>query len=260
MNRKYPLKRQPEDARDALFAAPEVEVALPSRVDLRDKLPPVFDQGSLGSCTANAGVAAYMMLTGAKEEHSRLYQYYMERSLEGTTAEDAGANMRDIGKALNKYGVCTENRWPYIESKFAADPPMAADTEAAGYKISAYRQVTGLSGLKKQLAAGTAVAIGMEVYPSFEKVGSDGIVPMPGSKEDCLGGHAVLVAGYDDNFRKQKSGCLLALLSAVFGTSSDDGYIIVRNSWGKTWGDNGDFYLPYSYLDKYTYDYWIFEV
>ena len=78
MNRKYPLKRQPADDRDALYAAPGAAVALPEKVDLRDKCPPVFDQGSLGSCTANAGVAAYMMLAGAQEEHSRLYQYYMK--------------------------------------------------------------------------------------------------------------------------------------------------------------------------------------
>jgi C1A family cysteine protease len=259
MNRKYPLKRQPADDRDALYAAPEAAVALPDKVDLRDKCPPVFDQGSLGSCTANAGVAAYMMLAGAEKEHSRLYQYYMERYIEGTTAEDAGAYMRDIGKSLNKYGVCTESRWPYIESKFAADPPEDADTEAAGYKVSAYRSVSGISGIKRQLAAGTPVMIGIEVYPSFEAVGSDGIVPMPGAKEDCLGGHAVLAVGYDDNFKKQKSGCLLSLLSAIFGASSDSGYLIVRNSWGKGWGDGGYFYLPYSYLDKHGYDFWILE-
>jgi Cysteine protease len=258
-DRKYPLKRQPVDERDLKFSVSEAAV-LPEKVDLREHCPPVFDQGRLGSCTANAGVAAFMMLKSTDTEHSRLYQYYMERYIEGTTGEDAGAYMRDIGKSLRRYGVCTEPLWPYIEKKYTEDPPDSADNEAGNYKISAYRSVTGVSGIKYQLAAGTPVMIGIEVYPSFETVTSDGVVPMPGKKETCLGGHAVLAVGYDDNYKTAKSGCLFSLFSAFFGTSSGNtGYLIVRNSWGADWGDGGYFYLPYSYLEKYGYDYWILE-
>ena len=38
-------------------------VQLPTKVDLRDKLPKVYNQGALGSCTAQALSAAYEYLS-----------------------------------------------------------------------------------------------------------------------------------------------------------------------------------------------------
>ena len=47
------------DQRDHFYAAPvELAGVLPAKVDLRPQCPPVYDQGQLGSCTANAIAAA----------------------------------------------------------------------------------------------------------------------------------------------------------------------------------------------------------
>ncbi len=69
-------------------------------VDLRDKCPPIYDQGELGSCTANAIAAAFEFdelnqFNNKDYKPSRLYIYYNERLLEGTTDEDSGASISD---------------------------------------------------------------------------------------------------------------------------------------------------------------------
>jgi C1A family cysteine protease len=265
MARQYPLKREKENERDFKYASSESE--LPESIDLREFCPPVFDQGELGSCTANAGTAAYMMLKKINTEHSRLYLYYEERRLEGTTDEDAGASMRSVGMALNKIGICTEELWPYIEKKFAEDPPNEADSDAINHRITAYKKLLSSTAIKHYLAEKHGpVLIGMEVYESFEHISRDGFVPMPDTSDELLlGGHAVLVVGYDDNLKKQnKAWNLLKKIVKIFtgsngNTEENTGYFIVLNSWGTDWGDKGYFYLPYTFMEKHAFDFWVLE-
>lgn len=242
---KYNLIRDKDDARDYRFAkviAPDTKVKLPRSVDLRKKFPDAFDQGNLGSCTANAGCGYMSYKYGTPFKiFSRLYLYYKERFMEGNVEEDTGATMRSIPKALNKYGVCLENFMPYIEENFAKPPSATAESNASKFKINSYNRLANLDEIKQCLALRQMpVLIGMEVYESFEKdeVRVSGRMKMPDSDEKYLGAHAVLVVGYKD-------GC--------FGS----GHLIVRNSWGKEWGDNGYFYMPYNYVLKgKTFDYW----
>ncbi len=265
MKHMYNLKRQTEDQRDYKLTI-DIPGKIPRKVDLRGKCPPVFNQGSLGSCTANAGVAAYMILKGTAEELSRLFLYFEERRLEGTTDQDAGANMRSIGKALNKAGVCRESLWPYLERHFADDPPDNADADAAYRKVTAYTKLANIAAIKQYIATlEQPVMIGFEVYESFEAdaVAQTGKVPMPDTdKEQLLGGHAVLVVGYDDDFGKvSKYGGFLSDLFRKFTglNADDDGYFIVRNSWGSDWGDGGYFYLPYAFVRQHAFDFWVIE-
>jgi C1A family cysteine protease len=76
------------------------------------------------------------------------------------------------------------------------------------------------------------------VYASFESaaVAKSGVVNMPKSGEQRIGGHAVMAVGYDDSKRT----------------------FLVRNSWGKKWGKKGYFTMPYSYLTspKLASDFW----
>ncbi|MEA4912108.1 MAG: C1 family peptidase [Oscillospiraceae bacterium] len=244
----YNVCPQREDPRDFKLRMQPAQFALPQRVDLRAACPPVFNQGDLGSCTANAGVAARMMLGDIKSMLSRLFLYYKERELEGTVAQDSGATMRSICKALHKYGVCRELFWPYIVTRFAQRPNFIADLDARGYRISAYRsfdsnsaqdeidQIRQYLAIKKQ-----PVLAGVTIYASFEslKTTRTGVIPVPDpSAERELGGHALLIVGYDD----AKS------------------WFIVRNSWGKAWGDKGYGYMPYGYiLGGFGYDFWVLE-
>lgn len=265
MSRQYPLKREEQDERDYKYIFAKAE--LPEKVDLREFGPKVFDQGKLGSCTANAGTSAYMMLKKLNLELSRLFLYYEERRLEGNTEEDAGATMRSIGKALHKVGICTEKLWPYIEEKYNQSPPANANDDASNRKIAAYRKLSSITEIKHYLAEkNSPVLIGMEVYESFEHVSKNGFVPMPDTINELkLGGHAVLVVGYDDNLKKQnKAWKFLNKLISIFSgtqnsTKKNTGYFIVLNSWGTNWGDKGYFYLPYTFTEKHAFDFWVIE-
>jgi C1A family cysteine protease len=232
----YGCKSDPEDKRDFLYAPMLAAAALPVSVDLRPFCSPVRDQGQLGSCTAfamAAGLREFMLWKTVETILSPAYLYYRERELEGTIYEDSGAYIRDGMKVLAKQGVCPEFDEPYNVHTFAIRPSVKATTDALKYKIGAYHRVYKLAGIKAALAEGLPVVIGMEVYESFEgdDVASSGFVPMPKRGEQILGGHAVLVVGYQNS-----------------ADWPGGGYLIVKNSWSRNWGDKGYFYLPYKYV------------
>jgi C1A family cysteine protease len=233
------------DARDHLYAAPAAMLAkLPAKVDLRPKCPPVYDQGELGSCTGNAIAGAIQF--GRKKQKlppdfvpSRLFIYYNERVMEGTVGVDSGAMIRDGIKSVAKQGVCPETDWPYVIKKFTKKPPASAYKTALKHRVTSYRRlVNNLNQLKGCLASGYPFVFGFTVYESFEnpKVAKTGVVPMPSSSEQVLGGHAVLAVGYDDAQQR----------------------FIVRNSWGTGWALKGYYTMPYAYLtdSNLSDDFW----
>ena len=242
MKYKYNLKKDTPDSRDYAYCSLKKATELPVSVDLRKKCSPIVDQGALGSCTANAiasGLREFLLINKETKfvQLSRLFLYYKEREIEGTINDDSGAEIRDGMKVLNQIGVCPEADFPYDISTFTNAPSDQANKDAGQYKVAEYHRIKNLAQLKAALVEGLPVVIGIDVYESFEAddVSSTGIVPMPDTtKEECLGGHAVLVVGYDDT--KQQ--------------------LIVRNSWGIVFGDLGYFYLPYDYFNKYASDCW----
>jgi len=213
---------------------------VPSMVDLRNKFPEIFAQGDVGSCTANALVAIYMFSGDPREMLSRLFLYYNERELDGTVNSDEGSTLSSGIKALEKFGVCSEKLWPYNPLKWNVKPIAQCYSEATNREVICSSQVEqNIESMKACLASGEPIALGIQVYESFESDETEktGVVPMPKTAEQCYGGHAVTCVGYDDA-RK---------------------LFIMRNSWGPKWGDKGYFYLPYAYLtdQNLTSDLWI---
>ena len=230
---RYGWKPSLPDLRDHIADASELRVN--DEVDPRGELPPVFDQGNLGSCTANAVAAAVeydAKLNGTDPGPlSRLWIYYYERMLEGTAPDqDVGAYGRDGFKVCQKIGVPLESSWPYDISKFSAEPPASLRPEALKHRISNYRSVPrNVDSMRAVLSNRQTIAFGFTVYESFEsaEVAKSGIVPMPSRGERTLGGHEVLLVGY---LRKEPN------------------YGLVRNSWGDGWAMGGYFLMPWAYL------------
>jgi C1A family cysteine protease len=239
------------DHRDFVFAtAPSVLARLPARIDLSRKCPPVYDQGEIGSCTANA-IGGTIQFDQKKQKlrnsfmPSRLFIYYNERVMENTANEDSGAMIRDGIKSVAKQGVCAEKLWPYDPSPFPPNPHLTKKPSASCYKearkhtaVQYQRVPRNLSQMKGCLASGYPFVIGFTVYESFEsdKVARTGLMPMPANREHVIGGHAVMAVGYDDK----------------------SGRFRMRNSWGKDWGMKGYFTMPYAYLldDNLSDDFW----
>ncbi|MFM5917664.1 MAG: C1 family peptidase [Novosphingobium sp.] len=242
---RFGWKPEFPDHRDHPYAsmrmALEAPVALPVNVDLRRKCPPVYDQGDLGSCTANAIAGAFEFDRLAQNlpdfVPSRLFIYWNERDMEGTVDEDAGAYIRDGIKTVAALGVCKEDLWPYDIARFRTKPTPACYTQAQRYLSVDYYRLDNsrIFELKSCLAAGFPFVFGFTVFNSFFQANTNGgFVPMP-SNEQAVGGHAVLCVGYDDA----------------------KGHFIVRNSWGDAYGDKGYYYFPYAYLSpSLSNDFW----
>ena len=242
--RRYGWKPGLPDQRDVPFQATVTH--LPAIVSLRDAMPSVYDQGQLGSCTANALAAQFDYMRHDQGEPfmtpSRLFIYYNERAIEGTTSSDSGAMGRDGIKSLKTQGVCPESEWPYNIKKFASKPSVSCYADALKFEELTYKRVdhTNLTSITTALTQGLPVSFGFTVYESFEsdEVAKTGILPMPAAGESVVGGHEVLVVGYDDS--KQLAE--------------------VRNSWGASWGDAGYFWMPYKYLtSKLCSDFWVID-
>jgi len=260
--RKMGWKKDLPDHRDHRVKFKDVEPAVQTQkkrdaegkeiIDLRpDECFPIFDQGHLGSCTANALAAAFhftlhKMTVEEIEDFrdftpSRLFIYYNERLLEGSEDRDSGAYIRDGIKVMNKIGVCPEKSWKYDDQNdfFAQEPDWTCYELAKSCKVVGYARVAqDITQMKMCIRNGYPFVFGFVVLQSFqtEEVAKTGKMVMPQPDDQQMGGHAVCAVGYDD-FQE----C-----------------IIVRNSWGEAWGDKGYFYMPYAYIcdPDLAHDFW----
>lgn len=289
--KKYGWKKDLPDKRDLHFQYCNSEIesakALSKYMDLRSKCPKVYNQGKLGSCTANAIACAIqydeiiqnnklyqvnkdnkenkennesnneITKQAIKEENrdnedkkeetqsdidvpSRLFIYYNEREMEGNVDNDTGASLRDGIKSINKVGYCNETQWPYEIDRFREKPEKSCYEYASHHKALSYKRVLqDETHIKSVINMGFPIVFGISVYESFEteETTKTGMVPMPKEGERMLGGHAIVLVGYDDSNKR----------------------FIFRNSWGEEWGDKGYGYLPYKYVcDKdLASDFWV---
>lgn len=243
---RYGWRKDSLDHRDMVMRSAAPPTILPPSADLRQTgfMPPVYDQGQLGSCTANA-VAAAKDYQRRKQRllfmsPSRLFIYYNERVIENDVNQDGGAELRDGCKTVSNQGACPESEWPYDLSKFATAPPLSCYDDASRYTTTMYLSIPQTAAHIKTAVAGwgSPVVFGFSVFAAFESdaVASSGVVPMPSNAEAPIGGHAVCIVGYDDT----------------------RGQFICRNSWGADWGIAGYFYIPYAFLlnPRLASDFW----
>ncbi|MFZ1983471.1 MAG: C1 family peptidase [Desulfatitalea sp.] len=232
---------------------------LPSAVDLRPWFSPIENQLSLGSCTANAGVGLVEYFErrafGRHIDASRLFLYKVTRKLLHSSG-DTGAYLRTTMEAMRLFGVPPAEHWPYDIERFDKEPPAFCYAFAQNYQaIQFYRldppdTAAGalLERIKRYLAAGLPAMFGFTVYRCIAEAESQGRIPYPSPADGVEGGHAVVAAGYDDKLKIKGEGP---------GAEETTGALLIRNSWGADWGEQGYGWLPYRYITEgLALDWW----
>jgi C1A family cysteine protease len=222
---------------------------LPTSVDWRDYCGPVEDQQELGTSAAHACVALIQQFerraSGRLLRLSRLFAHQAARR-QLNSGGDARVSLRTVLKAIVQCGVPPEKYWPYDASKLTCEPDAFAYSFQRRFRTLRYvrldsREANGeqvLSRLRGFLAAGFPFVFG---FPVCTAVTDEAEVPLPRSTDAIVGGQAVTAVGYDDKRRIR----------------SDKGALLVRNSWGDKWGDNGYGWLPYAYvIERLAMDFW----
>ena len=236
-------------------------LSLPTSVDLRAWCSPIEDQGALGSCTANAGAALLEYFerrsTGNHIDVSRLFLYKTTRNYMQVTG-DYGAYLRSTMGAMVLFGVPPEKYWPYIISKFDIEPSAFLYNFADNYKALKYYRLDPIGitkpnlllNIKNHLNSGFPSMFGFTVYNSFYQAQTTGKIPFPSAIGDTVvGGHAVVVVGYDDTIK---------IKNTYPGSIETKGALLIRNSWGTTWGHMGGYlWMPYDFVLKgIANDFW----
>jgi C1A family cysteine protease len=232
----------------------------PASADLREWCSPIEDQGMLGSCTAHAGVGVIEYYErkcfGRHIDASRLFLYKVTRNLMKMKG-DTGGYLRITMGAMVLFGVPPEEYWPYTEDEkeFDKEPSSFCYAFAQNYQTLRYfrqdppgsKAEEVLKKVKAYLIKGHPAMFGFSVYNSVEQADKTGRIPFPSAKEKIEGGHAVAVVGYDDKMK----------IKNKYGGVETTGALLVRNSWGKAWGEEGYGWLPYEYvLRGLAEDFW----
>lgn len=236
------------------------KVTLPTSVDLKASCSPIEDQGDIGSCTAHAAIGMLEYFErksfGKHIDGSRLFLYKVTRNIMRSTG-DTGAYLRNVMGALTLFGVPPEDFYPYDTSKFDDEPSAFLYSFAQNFQaLSYYRLDTPgvsnsalLTAIKTNVFKGLPAMFGFTVYSSYAQTETNGgCFPYPTRNDYVVGGHAIMVVGYDDNKK---------ITNTNTGGTQTTGALLIRNSWGTSWGQGGYGWLPYQYVTAgLTSDWW----
>jgi C1A family cysteine protease/peptidoglycan hydrolase-like protein with peptidoglycan-binding domain len=233
---------------------------LPNYVDQSYWFTPVRDQGSLNTCTAFSAISLIEYYTqkkiGKYTPLSPLFLYKTARNLMQCEG-DTGSSIRESLRAMEAFGIAPEAYWPYVEGAFDEEPPASCYAYAQSFQAQKYFRIDNanlhpeflLFRIKAVLACGFPSMFGLTLYNSSREEYNleRGYIPFPSKRDGVLGGHVLVAVGYQDDKEIPRKDCQIP----------SEGALLIRNSWGKEWGQSGYGWLPYDYVTKgLTADWW----
>lgn len=222
------------DERDFVYS-PDYNISLESKGKI-PFLPPMRNQKYLSSCASHMAIGLLESQLGERQyiEGSELFHYYNARMyITQDFPNNSGMTIRDACKTLKEYGFTPELAWPYLPEKFNEQPGLASYWLAGIHPVERYERVTSIQDIKYSIQEGIAVGTGIFVVDSFYNLNKNDYL----YKHDQWGiggGHAVQIIGYDD----------------------ERSVLIIKNSWGEEWGNDGYFEMKYDTFIKCSFDWW----
>lgn len=196
-------------------------------VDLRAAFLGARYQELRMSCLAFACSSAHEHQKKAKDYLSVEYLYYHAIDRSPARNPDLGATMSEMADALTQHGQPLEAEWPYEPKQLYGNlwsPPKIAGSV---YKAAMQRTALSFADICKRLDQGEPIVLGLIITDSFYKPAAGIVMKVQNDIE--RGGHAVLAVGHG-------------------ASQPGQNYVLIRNSWGDTWGDGGHAWIPEGYV------------
>lgn len=235
-NKFFGMYPSPPDLRDYSFKAVVTEKELPSRVDFRSYVPFILKQ-YWGVCVGKGIANAMNIFLNSRNELpekglSSMFIYTQSKKEDGIPNSE-GTYPRVALKVAQKQGSCLSKTLPHTTNTTLPTITEKMKEEAKKYKIDSYAKLDSIYEIKQALANGKLVAVGTIVT---DKNWDKPYITIP--EGILLGLHLTFLCGYDDNLT----------------WNGYKGFFYGINSWGQEWGDNGQYYMAYDYVNWETPD------
>lgn len=206
----FPVIKDPIDNRDHLLKSTIVKRAeIPETFSCIKDMMPIRNQEHTSECCAFSAAA---MKEYQERKDVGFYGYMSPEYVYSFRQTTEGMYIRDAMDALLKHGICTEYEWPFNTKKNSDERDKLAES-CSNYKIASYVRCETVNDVKKAIYTTGPVMFSVPVYNKSTRMWIK-------TQEANLGGHAMLFVGY---------------------TPTE---LIIRNSWGTSWGDNGYTRMP----------------
>jgi hypothetical protein len=227
------------DSRDVLYSAGH---AAPANYSLKEFRGKIWNQGQWGSCTGHGTIGMlhtfYKRATGLSIDFNPYWIWYWGRKKNNTHKQNVGAYVRDIFSNLVNVGVCEYSKWK--PKSYDEKPPRIKNKELIqfrGYKRFSLN-VPDFEAVKNDFyycvgVEKLPIGVTTAVHKSFEDYTSKtGEIIIPNDSDPVIGYHWIYV-----------------------DEVNQDGILLV-NSWGENWGNNGTCFMPWEYVRKYVVEAW----
>jgi GNAT superfamily N-acetyltransferase len=167
---------------------------------------------------------------------SAQYTFIRGRQLEGTYPGDRYTGIWPItsNRVGRGWGYVPEEQWPYDTSVWPPVEPLGLDQIAIKNPDFYYQRVRTLEECKSVIRRGQSlVEVSLNISDKWYNV-PDGRIPENTVNDIPVGGHSVLVYGFDDSCQE----------------------FAFRNSWGVNWGDKGNGRIPYAVFEACWVEGW----